>query len=67
MKKCNCTEYVTCNERLNKRNFPLFVCTRKKGHKGNHRACGGIYHRYAEWTQKDKVVHYNSLGEKLEK
>ena len=47
-----CVEYNHCE--AIQPNEPKFNCTRKKGHKGNHIACGSG-HNYAEWENTDDV------------
>lgn len=36
----------------------VYVCTRKKGHKGSHIACSGMTHNMKSWPnlKKDKKV-----------
>lgn len=53
--KCTCKhgEYC-CSAILQIDGWP-YICTREKGHEGNHISCGH-YHKLYEWTKEGKLV-----------
>jgi hypothetical protein len=63
---CKCTNVGQCGD--SSKHSPYYVCTREKGHKGDHVGCSGLHgaHRWRQRRKKDSdTVKVKTVEERI--